>query len=218
MTPADTSKARLQESWPHVYEPGRDTSFTVLALHGTGGNEHDLVPLVRALAPGAAILSPRGRVTEHGMPRYFRRLAEGVFDEADLRARTHELATFITVAAATYDFQPSKLVALGFSNGANIATSLLLLHPDALAGAALLRPMIPFTPDELPDLSTKDLLLSAGRHDPLVSAGEVEKLARLLEDARARVTLAWQEAGHGLVEGELPVIGRWLGGFAEVES
>src|SRR3954463_16668755 len=137
----------------HVFEPRTGTSTPpVLLLHGTGGNEHDLLPLGRAVAPGSALLSPRGKVLENGMPRFFRRLAEGVFDEQDLIRRTHELADFIEEAAAHYGFDATKVVAIGYSNGANIAGGTLLLRPGILSGAALLRPMVPLIPQALPEL------------------------------------------------------------------
>nr|MDQ3387566.1 alpha/beta hydrolase [Actinomycetota bacterium] len=137
----------------HRYEPGDGSGTTLLVLHGTGGNERDLIPLGRDLAPGASILSPRGKVLENGMPRFFRRLAEGIFDHEDLLFRTHELADFIEAAATEYNFDKSKLIATGYSNGANIAASLTLLHPGLLKAAVLLRSMVPFEPEVTPDLS-----------------------------------------------------------------
>jgi phospholipase/carboxylesterase len=138
---------------------------TLLLLHGTGGNENDLLPLGRELLPGANLLSPRGKVLEHGMPRFFRRLAEGVFDEEDLKFRTEELAGFVKEASGRYDFDPDKLFAVGFSNGANIAASLLLMRPNLLRGAVLLRPMVPFEPEALPDLSGVRIFVAAGEMD-----------------------------------------------------
>src|SRR5258705_5567600 len=143
--------ARVTPDFIHVFEPPAEPGGPILLLlHGTGGNEHDLVPLAGTLLPGAGVLSPRGRVLERGMPRFFRRLAEGVFDVADLKLRTQELADFITESAATYKFPTSRLIAVGFSNGANIAGSLLLLRPEVLGGAILFRAMVPLTPDTLP--------------------------------------------------------------------
>ena len=154
--------------------------LTLLLLHGTGGNEHDLVPLGRAVAPGAAILSPRGKVLEGSAPRFFRRLAEGVFDVPDLVARTHELAGFVEAAASRYGFDPAGVVALGFSNGANIAASTLLLHPGLLSGAVLLRAMVPYEPAEPVRLPGTPVYLGSGRFDPIIPAGNSARLAALL--------------------------------------
>jgi len=196
-------------SYQHRFVPGGDP--TLLLLHGTGGNEHDLIPLARDLAPGAAILSPRGQVLENGQPRFFRRLAAGVFDEADLVARTHELADFVAASAQTYGFARDKVIAVGFSNGANIAASLLLLRPDALAGAVLLRPMLPLTPATLPDLTGQRALILSGQHDPLIPSGSTERLAALLREAGAEVSYQAVPAGHGLTQADLDHARRWLG-------
>ena len=151
-------------------------------MHGTGGDENDLIPLGKTLAPSAALLSPRGKVLENGMPRFFRRLALGVFDEQDLKARTHELASFIEEASASYDLDAAKILAAGYSNGANIASSLLLLHPGLLKGAVLFHPMVPFIPEVLPDLSTLPLFIGAARHDEIVPPEQTERLATLLQN------------------------------------
>ena len=198
----------------HVYEPAADPAApTLLLLHGTGGDERDLLPLGRSLAPGAALLSPRGKVLEQGMPRFFRRIAEGVFDLEDLRAQTKDLAAFLPAAAAHYGFDRQRVVAVGFSNGANIAASLLLLAPGSLAGAVLFRAMVPLVPDPLPTLAGASVLVSAGRGDPLVNPAETERLAALLEAAGARVTLEWQQAGHNLANGDITAAKAWLGQF-----
>lgn len=195
----------------HVFVPASAPGLpTLLLLHGTGGDEQDLLPLGRMLAPGAALLSPRGKVSEHGMARYFRRLAEGVFDEQDLIARTHELAAFIRQAEATYSFDARRLVAVGFSNGANIAASLLLLEPGALAGAALLHAMVPLRPETLPALDGTPVFLAAGRADPIAPPSEAEALADLLRSAGANVTLSWQPGGHTITPGEVRAAAAWL--------
>jgi len=197
----------------HVFEPPAapgGSPFTLLALHGTGGNEHDLVPLARQLAPRAAILSPRGNVLENGMPRFFRRLAEGVFDLEDLTRQTHDLAAFVADAATRYAFDPARIVAVGFSNGANIASSLLLLRPETLAGAVLFRGMVPIVPRERPALGGVHVLLSNGRRDPLVTPEETERLKSLLTSAGADVTLAWQPSGHDLTPADVPLAAKWL--------
>ena len=192
----------------HRFEPGTDPRFTLLALHGTGGDENDLVPLARRLAPDAAVLSPRGRVLENGMPRFFRRLAEGVFDEADLVARTHELARFVENAAARYAFDPSRVIAVGYSNGANIAASLMLLEPGVLAGGVLFRAMPPLTPPSPPDLRNVRALIAAGRHDPY--SRHAEALAKSLRGFGAAIDLRWMEAGHELTPGDLAIAAEWL--------
>ncbi len=183
---------------------------TLLLLHGTGGDENDLIPLGRALNPEAALLSPRGKVLENGRPRFFRRLAEGVFDEEDLKRRTHELADFIAQAAEHYRFAPANVLAVGYSNGANIASSLLLLRPGVIRGAALLRPMIPFHPETLADLGGAPVLLLAGNQDPIVPADEPRALADLLRRAGAEVALAFEDAGHGLTPESLDTVKKWL--------
>jgi predicted esterase len=188
----------------HHYQAGADPDApTLLLLHGTGGSERDLLSLAPELLPDANILSPRGKVLERGMPRFFRRLAEGVFDIEDLRARTAELADFIGAAATHYRFDPTRVVAVGFSNGANIAGSLLLLRPGVLERAVLFRAMVPLIPDPLPSLPKTPVLVSNGRSDPIVPLDETERLAALLAAAGARVILAWQNAGHHLIAGDL---------------
>lgn len=182
---------------------------TILALHGTGGDENDLLPLARMIARGSAILSPRGRVLENGMPRFFRRLAEGVFDQDDLREQTAALGAFAADAAARFNFDPARLVAIGYSNGANIAASLLLSSPSTLAGAVLLRPMVPFEPARLPDLSGKPILISAGRRDPIIPTALTMRLAGLLESSAARVTTVWQDIGHELSPHEIEQAAAW---------
>ena len=194
----------------HRFVPAAGPPLTLLLLHGTGGDETDLLPLGRALAPQAALLSPRGKVLENGMPRFFRRLAEGVFDEEDLRCRTHELADFVAAAAGHYGFAPRPIVAVGYSNGANIAGGLLLLRPDVLAGAVLFRPVVPLVPETLPNLAGVPVFLAAGRHDPLVRPAETERLHRLLHKAGARVTLQWTAAGHALDPEEVEQARQWL--------
>lgn len=197
----------------HRFMPGKDESApTLLLLHGTGGDENDLIPLGRELAPGAALLSPRGKVLEDGMPRFFRRLAEGVFDEEDLRFRTRELAEFVQESVGKYGVDPGNLFAVGFSNGANIAASLLLSSPSLLSGAVLFRPMVPFEPDApaMPDLSGIPVYVGAGRADPIVPKENTERLVEILEKAGAEVSLGWQPGGHGLEMSEVGKAGEWL--------
>ena len=205
-------------TYTHRFEPAPggvplqgagDSRATLLLLHGTGGNENDLLPVGRAIAPGAALLSPRGRVLEHGMPRFFRRLAEGVFDMEDLVARTHELAEFVAESAKRYGFDPNHVVAVVFSNGANIAASMMLLRPETLAGAVLLRPMVPFEPEQPPDLKGRRALVAAGKADPIVKPENSERLAGILREAGADVTLHWSPGGHTLDRADLSAAAAW---------
>ncbi len=196
----------------HIYEPAAAPGQpTLLVLHGTGGDEHDLVPLGRALLPGAGVLSPRGKVLEHGMPRFFRRLAEGVFDLDDLRLRAAELAAFVAAAAGHYGFDGGRVIAAGFSNGANIAATLLLLHPDVLRAALLFSPMVPLVPDPLPVLDGVQVFISAGRYDPMVEPANTQALATLLEQCGATVRLRWTEGGHALTPEDADAAARWMG-------
>jgi predicted esterase len=197
-----------------VPAPEGESPLTLLLLHGTGGDETDLLGVGRQLAPAAALLSPRGKVLENGMPRYFRRLAEGVFDLADLLVRTHELADFVGTAVRRYRLASERIVAVGFSNGANIAASVLLLRPEVLAGAILFRPMVPLIPETTPDLKGRHVLLAAGRRDPIVSPEETERLRRLLVKAGADVTLRWEQGAHGLTPGDVEAARAWLEGWA----
>lgn len=211
--PEDVSGDAL--GFVHRYIPPESGSelaggTTLLLLHGTGGDENDLLPLGRSLLPGAGMLSPRGKVLERGAPRFFRRLAEGVFDQEDLALRTDELAQFIEAAAITYGLERDGIVAVGFSNGANIAGSLLLRRPGVLRGAVLLSPMVPFEPDSLPDLDGTSVFIGAGRNDPIAPAEQVERLAAMLREARADVTLFWQHAGHTVTKDELEAAQRWM--------
>ena len=190
--------------------PERDGPTTLLLLHGTGGDENDLLPLGRMLDEEAALLSPRGKVLENGMPRFFRRLSMGVFDEEDLVRRTHELAGFVEEATSEYGLDPQRLFAVGFSNGANIAASLLLLHPGLLAGAVLLRAMVPFEAETPSDLQGTPVYLAAGRSDQMVPPESTERLAKLLREAGAEVTLDWQPGGHGIGPAEIEGARAWL--------
>ena len=202
-------------SFQHVWLPGTGQTRnapTFLLLHGTGADERDLLPLGAMLFPGAPLLSPRGRVLENGRScRFFRRLAEGVFDEDDIRLRAAELSTFIDEASARYGFDRSQVISLGFSNGANIAAAMLLLQgKSALAGAALLSPMVPLVPPQLPDLSDVPIFIGAGRQDSLVAPQETERLATLLGDAGASITLHWHPGGHTVTQDEITSARQWL--------
>ncbi|HUF25811.1 MAG TPA: alpha/beta hydrolase [Gemmatimonadaceae bacterium] len=201
----------LDLGFTHRIERGRGAAgTTVLLLHGTGGDESDLIPLGRMLLPEATFIGPRGKVLEHGMPRFFRRLAEGVFDVPDLIARTHELAQFVRDAAEGYRLDASKIDAVGFSNGANIAASLLLLHPGLIRNAVLFRPMVPLEPESPPDLRDTAALIAGGRMDPIVPPEQTERLGELLRESGAEVMMAWQPAGHGLTQGDVQASKAWL--------
>lgn len=194
----------------HRFVPGAPGAPTLLLLHGTGGDENDLLPVGEMLLPGAARLSPRGQVLENGMPRFFRRLAEGVFDLDDLRRRARELAEFVSQARREYPMGDEPPIAVGFSNGANIAAAVLLLHPGTLGGGLLLRPMVPLVPEPLPDLVSLPVAILAGRADPLIDPGQSEQLAELLRRAGAAVTLEWVPGGHGLTRADLTSGALWL--------
>jgi phospholipase/carboxylesterase len=197
----------------HQFIPAvnREDQTTLLILHGTGGNEQDLIPLGRELNSRAAILSPRGKVLESGMPRFFRRLAEGVFDIEDLKFRTHELADFVKEASKVYGFELRYVIAVGYSNGANIASSLFLLRPEVTWSAVLFRAMVPFIPERIPNLATKNIFMGAGKHDPIVPKEQTEMLFRMYKVAGAKVLLHWEEnSGHELGYDEISIAKEWL--------
>lgn len=193
----------------HRYEPGTSDS-TLLLLHGTGADENDLIPLGRAVAPGAALLSPRGQVLENGMPRFFRRLAMGVFDVEDLKKRTADLATFVDAATEHYGIDLARTILLGYSNGANIGGSLLLSNPGLVRAAVLLHAMVPFRPDEMPDLDGTRVLITGGMQDPMIPADQTHELAELLEGCGADVELSLAPGGHELTDLELQKVSAWV--------
>ena len=193
----------------HRFIPATQPNLApLLMLHGTGGDENDLIPLGEQLSPGSALLSPRGKVLENGMPRFFRRLAEGIFDLEDLKTRTQELADFVKQARNIYNI--AAPIAVGFSNGANIAASLLLTQPDALAGAVLLRAMLPFEPRIMPDLSGKPVLLLSGSNDPMMPAASRDRLVAVLKAAGADLVFKALPAGHNLTQNDLTIASDWL--------
>ncbi|XJZ28657.1 alpha/beta hydrolase [Bacillota bacterium Lsc_1132] len=194
----------------HLFNKGQDPAKpTLLLLHGTGGNELDLLPLAGRIDDEASILSVRGNVLENGMPRFFRRLAEGVFDEEDLIFRTKELNQFLDEAAEKYDFARDHIVAIGYSNGANMAASLMFHHQNALKGAILHHPMVPRRGIELPDLTGKSVFIAAGTNDPICSPMESAELQTLLEKAKADVVLHWENRGHQLTAEEVEAAAQW---------
>ena len=187
----------------HRYIPSDlHAGVTLVLLHGTGGDENDLLPLGRRLLPGANLLSVRGKVLENGMPRYFRRLREGVFDEQDLRFRTNELADFL------HQFH-GPFLAVGYSNGANIAASILLLRPEVFDSAMLFRAMVPLEPEPAPDLADKRIFLAAGKQDPIVPPENTQRLADMLKSHGAQVNLHWAESGHALTDAEIEAAKAW---------
>lgn len=195
----------------HLFQKGSDAKAPVLLLlHGTGGNERDMLPLAPMIHPGSSVLSVRGNVLENGMPRFFRRLAEGVFDEQDLIFRTEELQAFLDQAAAEYEFDRENIVAVGYSNGANIAGSLLFHYENALRGAILYHPMVPRRGIALPEFSGIPIFIGAGKNDPICPLPETEELSRLLEEAGASVNLHWEMYGHQLTEGEVRASAAWF--------
>ncbi|MDQ0971328.1 phospholipase/carboxylesterase [Neobacillus niacini] len=194
----------------HIFNKGQDlTKPTLLLLHGTGGNELDLLPLAGRIDVEASVLSVRGNVLENGMPRFFRRLAEGVFDEEDLVFRTKELNKFLDEAAEMYGFDRDNIIAIGYSNGANIAGSLLFHFQNALKGAILHHPMVPRKGIDLPDLSGKSVFIAAGTNDPICSPLESAELQVLLEKANAKVELHWEDRGHQLTANEVEAAAQW---------
>jgi phospholipase/carboxylesterase len=203
---------KAQPDFIYEFVPGT-SGRTLLLLHGTGGNERDLIPLGRELDPNATLLSPRGKILENGMPRFFRRLAEGVFDVEDLKQRTNELADFVAAAVQHYKLAADRLVAVGYSNGANIAASMLLLRPEILHAAILFRAMVPLVPENLPDLSPVRVWISAGNQDSIIPKSETERLAQLLRRAGADVTVRFANANHGLTNAEVGAARHWIEEF-----
>ncbi|HEX4641490.1 MAG TPA: alpha/beta hydrolase [Chthoniobacterales bacterium] len=196
----------------HKFVPAPDgrSERVFLLLHGTGGDENDMIPIGRDLDPDAALLSLRGNVLENGMPRFFRRFAEGVFDEADVIRRANELADFIGTAAARYDFNPTQLTAVGYSNGANIAAAVLLLRPGTIMSALLFRAMVPLTPASEPDLHGARILICSGRRDPIIPMENAERLTAMFRRAGADVTLRLEDASHQLAFSEVEAAKKWL--------
>lgn len=200
------------DTFIHRFQPAvaDGPQAVLLLLHGTGGDENDLGPLAALIAPGAAWLSPRGKVLENGMPRWFRRLAEGVFDEDDLRVRAAELSDFVGAAARHYGFEGRPVFAVGFSNGANIAAAMMLLHPQLLAGGVLLRAMLPFHEMPAARLDGRTVWIGAGNADPIVPAQHPQRLAEALRACGAEVTLHVAAGGHGLTTQDVEAAREWL--------
>jgi phospholipase/carboxylesterase len=202
------------DTFVHRFVPAENSKRTLLILHGTGGNEDDLLPVGRMLDPESALLSPRGNVLENGAPRFFRRLREGVFDEEDLIRRAHELADFVVEAVKENGLDASRVVAVGYSNGANIASAMMLLRPEILRGAVLFRGQTPLVPEKLPSLVARGVFLSSGKFDPIVDAENVSTLAQMFVKAGAEVTHKWQESGHELSRVDIDDAREWLARLA----
>lgn len=194
----------------HLFQQGTNR-HTLLLLHGTGGNEEDLLPLAGMIDSDASVLGVRGNVEENGMPRFFKRIAEGVFDEEDLKFRTKELKEFLDESSKRNDFDRENLVAVGYSNGANIAASLLFHYEKVMEGAILLHPMVPLRGMDLPDLTGVPIMISAGRNDPLCQPEETEELSQILEAAGAEVEVYWHNSGHQLTRSEIENAHVWYG-------
>lgn len=195
----------------HIFNKGTNERLPVLLLlHGTGGDERDLLPLAEMIAPEASVLSVKGSVNENGMARFFARLSEGVFDEEDLIFRTKELNTFLDDSAKEYGFDRSNIVALGYSNGANIAASLMYHHEHALKGGILFHAMVPRRGVSIPDLHDSPVFIGAGNKDPLIPADETEELIRNLKEAKSTVTEYWTDGGHELRREEVDAAAEWF--------
>ena len=195
----------------HNFIPGQNNDGRILLLlHGTGGNEDDLLTIAQMIDERATILAPRGKVLENGMPRYFRRLAEGVFDLEDIKFRTAELADFIINASKKYSFNIHSVVAIGYSNGANIAASLLLTRPESMNRAILFRVMVPLTPDKFPNLSDKKVFISGGKFDLQIPQKKTMELKGMLEKSGADVKMNWEESDHALVSDDIVKSRSWL--------
>lgn len=210
-----TSSTRL--GFTHKFVESKDGNDMVLfLLHGTGGTEDDLIPLAKEINNSAALLSPRGKILENGAPRFFRRLAEGVFDIDDLKFRAAELSDFMEKASDFYKFDLQRVVAIGYSNGANMAATLLLLRPKVVSMAILFRPMVPLVPDTLPDLSNKNIFLSGGLYDPIVPNEDTERLAELFKKCGANAFVHWENSGHELKSEEIVDARNWLSNLKQV--
>ncbi|MEK4699605.1 alpha/beta hydrolase [Solibacillus sp. FSL R7-0668] len=192
----------------HIFKQGVKQKPVLLLLHGTGGDENSLLALAEMIDPEASVLSVRGNVLEHGMPRFFRRIAEGVFDMEDLAARTEELYEFLTTAATKYGFDHNQIIAIGYSNGANIAANLLYEYSDALKGAILHHPMVPNRHATVPEQQT-NVFIAAGVNDPMCPQQEATDLQTMLVQAGADVTLEWETNGHQLTMSEVQKAKAW---------
>lgn len=196
-------------NYEHIYKPGEPGHPTFLVLHGTGGTEKDLVPLANYIDSKAGIISVRGDVSENGMNRFFRRLSEGIFDKQDLEKRTHALYNFLQSASENYRFDKTNVIALGYSNGANIAASMLYFYEDALKGAILHHPMTPFEEREMKTSDALPVFIGAGNNDPICPPENTRLLISQLESAGSNVTTEWGNAGHSLTQNELDAAKDW---------
>lgn len=219
MTPErDIQKQEPLEGFTYVVSPGTDTSTGVMLLHGTGGDEYDLLDLGTVTAPGTTLISPRGRAPENGMNRWFSRHAAGVLDEEDIRRRALELSRFIPAARNRHGISTDGLWALGFSNGANMAAAMLLLYPNAFSGAILMRPMLPLKPDTLPDISGLPVYVAAGTRDTMIPGESTRELLTLLERCGADLTVTWADRGHQFGTDEVDDVRQWFAGKTETSG
>ena len=201
----------MKTEFKHIFIPGDLRLPVLLLLHGTGGNERDLLDLGQSLSPGAAILSPRGKILENGMPRFFKRLAEGVFDLEDLAFRTNELSDFVVEARGEYELGDTPIFALGYSNGANILAAVQFAAPELFDATILMHPLIPFTPPAV-DFGGRKVLITAGQRDPMASVAMTETLGDYFTAHGAKTELAWHAGGHELRQEELRAAQAFLAG------
>lgn len=197
-------------SFVHTYQQGT-SPWTLLLLHGTGGDDKSLLPLAPALLGDASVLSPKGRVLEGSAPRFFRRVTEGVFDVDDLIFRTNELADWLLDVKAEYGLDPNRLIGVGYSNGATIVSSLLMLRPDVFRGGVAIRPSLPYEPASMPDLQGKDVLYLPGEFDTIVPNEQADRLSQLMRGAGANVTVELMRASHTLTQEDVAVARDWIG-------
>lgn len=197
-------------SFVYRYLPGTgEDPRTAIVFHGTGGDENSLVPFAQSLMPGAAILSLRGRVDENGMPRFFRRFAEGAFDYDSIRIESDAVAEFLKQASVDYGIDLETAVGVGYSNGANIAWSTLLRHPGSFGTLVLFRPMV--TLDDSSDLTGKRIFVGTAEQDPIVPIENVQRLIEQMKSCGAQVEVSWHPGGHQLTRGEITLASSWLG-------
>ena len=201
---------RVMADWDHQVVPGDAARPALLMLHGTGGDEREMISLGRSLAPGAALVAPRGPVSEGGMARFFRRSPSDPFGFPDLPERIDDLAAFVRAAVLEHALGDRPLYAVGYSNGANAATALMVRHPGLLDGAVLLRGLLPTPVPESLDLSGVRVLAAPGRIDQLIPPAMAAELIDTLRGRGAEVTEAWSPGGHGLAQADLDAASAWI--------
>ncbi len=197
----------------YIYEEPKNNAPIYVLFHGTGGDEHDLVPLVKAMHPDAGVLSLRGEVNEHGMNRFFKRIRPGVFDLEDLARRTNDINQFLDEVSKKYDFKKQDLIAIGYSNGANMIASLLMQCGPIIKGAVLMHPMVPRRDLDKQDLSDISILVTAGKHDAICPVSETNDLVTLLTEMNANILVKWFSGGHEITQYEVETIKDWINAF-----